>query len=446
MKKRINHLFLFFVLVFVTISLKAQETTSTFSLDQATQYAMQNSYVLFNTKQDVTIAQKKVWETITTGLPQVSASANYNWNLNLPVSLIPAEFVGGEEGEYISVKFGQDYNADFGFSVSQQVFDGSWVVGVSSAELYLNMAKQTNEKTAIDIRDAVAQAYYAVLISDRYKKVMIENLENRTRLYEETKVYYENGFREQQDVDQLRINQKNAENEVLRAERELTIAKTVLKYTMGYNLDNEIILSDELETFVLPLVEERNTVTLDLVNHIDYRIATSNFEVSDKLFQLEKAAYLPRLDAFYSYSRTSFANKPNLFKEQWYPSSLIGFQASIPIFNSGTKRAKVQQARMELDKAENDRRYTEITLQKDYLTASAEMETAREQFLNTQENRDLAESILDKSQIKFNNGMISSAELSQQETQYINTWQQLVTSTLSLLQADISLKKAAGAL
>ena len=447
MKKQIKQIILFLFLCVVGLSLKAQEEENTgFSLDQATQYAMQNSYVLFNTKQDVTIAQKQVWETITTGLPQVSGTANYSAFLNLPVSLLPGEFFGEDPGTYIPVKFGQDYSADFGFSVSQQIFDGSWIVGVSSAELYLNLAKQANEKTTIDIRNAVAQAYYTVLISESYREVMLESLENSTRLYEETKVYYENGFREQQDVDQLRILQKNAENEVLRSERELTIAKTVLKYTMGYDLNQEIELTDDLHIFVSPLVQELNTIDLDLINHIDYRLAQSNFKVSDKLYRLEKVAYLPKLNAFYSYTRTSYGNQANLFKEEWFPSSLIGFQASIPIFNSGNKRAKVQQARIELNKAENDMHYAEITLQKNYLTASAEMETAREQFLNTQENHELAKSILDKTQIKFNNGMISSAELTQQETQYITTSQQLVSSTLSLLQANLNLKKAAGAL
>jgi outer membrane protein TolC len=447
MKKQIKQIILFLFLSVVGLSLKAQEQETTrFSLHQATQYAMQNSYVLFNTKQDVTIAQKQVWETITTGLPQVSGTANYSAFLNLPVSLLPGEFFGEDPGTYIPVKFGQDYSADFGFSVSQQIFDGSWIVGVSSAELYLNLAKQANEKTEIDIRSAVAQAYYTVLISQRYREIMLESLENSTRLYEETKVYYENGFREQQDVDQLRILQKNAENEVIRSERELIIAKTVLKYTMGYDLNQEIELVDDLDIFVSPLVQELNSIDLDLINHIDYRLAQSNFKVSEKLYKLEKVAYLPRFDAFYSYTRTSYGNKANLFKEEWFPSSLIGFQASIPIFNSGNKRAKVQQARIELDKAKNDMRYAEITLQKDYLTASAEMETAREQYLNTHENRDLAKSILDKTQIKFNNGMVSSAELTQQETQYITTSQQLVTSTLALLQADLNLKKAAGAL
>lgn len=439
----------YFLLLFAgvsTLSTQAQEEPMSFSLYEASQYAMENSYVLHNTKQDIVIAQKRVWETISTGLPQVSGTANYNAFLNLPVSLIPAEFVGGEPGTYIPVKFGQDYNSDFGLSVSQQIFDGSWIVGVSSAELYVNLSKQAHEKTEIDIRDAVSRAYYMVLISQRYQTVMGENLSNTQKLYEETKIYYENGFREEQDVDQLKILLRTAENEVIRADRELIIAKTVLKYVMGYELEMEITLTDELEAYVLPLIQKENTLNLDYNNHIDYRLAMSNFEVSDKLLKLEKSTYLPKINAFYNYSKTSYSNSANLFKEEWYPSSLVGLQATIPIFNSGQKRSKVQQAQLEREKAENDRQLTLITLQKDYLTASAEMETAIERFQNDQESRDLAQSIMDKTKIKFNEGIVSSAELSQQETQYINSFQALVASTMALLEADLKLKKAVGAL
>ncbi|WP_167604603.1 TolC family protein [Maribellus sediminis] len=447
MKTRLKRYVLLIASVFLIAEIvQAQEEQSSFNLEQAINYAMQNSYVLHNTSQDITIAQKKVWETITTGLPQVSGSANYNTFLNLPVSLIPGEFFGGEPGSYIPVKFGQDYNSDFGLRVSQQIFDGSWIVGVSSASLYVDLAKQAHEKTEIDIRNAVTQAYYMVLISQRYKEVMQENYDNTEKLYEETKVYFDNGLRESQDVDQLRILLKNAENEMLRSDRELSIAKIVLKYTMGYDLNNDIQLIDVIETFVSPLVQQQSNIQLDLLNHIDYRIATSNFQVSEKLLRFEKVAYLPSLSGFYNFSKTAYSNNANLFKEKWYPSSLIGFQASIPIFNSGMKRARVQQAQLEMDKAANEQKLAELTLQKDYLTAKADMETARERFLNDRENRDLAKSILDKSQIKFNNGMISSAELSQQESQYINNFQAMVSSTLQLLQADLNLKKAAGAL
>jgi outer membrane protein TolC len=118
----------------------------------------------------------------------------------------------------------------------------------------------------------------------------------------------------------------------------------------------------------------------------------------------------------------------------------------MPIFNSGQKMKKVQQAKIEVDKAETQRRITELTLQKDYLTAKAQMESALASFENDKENRVLAEKIRNKTNIKFDNGLSSSTELSQIETQYIDSYRALVTSILQLLQADLDLKKAVGKL
>ena len=448
MKKTINLYLLLFVLGMAAFSSQAQQNTGSFSLEEAQQYAMENSYVLHNTQNDITIAQKEVWKTITIGLPQVSGTANYNAFLNLPVSLIPGEFFGEEPGTYIPVKFGQDFNSDFGFTVNQLIFDGSYIVGVGSSQIYLNLAKHAHEKAEIDIRDAVAQAYYMVLIGMENKEVMEENLENVTRLYNETKAYYENGFREEQDVDQMRLMVKNAENEILKADREIKIAKVVLKYAMGYNLENEISLSDDIEKFLNPIIGITTLPKFDFNSHIDYRLAQTNFQVSEKLLKLEKVAYLPSLSGFYSYSKTAYGNSANLYKSSvsWFPSSLVGLQLSIPIFNSGQKMFKVKQARIEVDKAATQKRLAEITLQKDYLTASAEMESALDKFENDEENRELAEKILEKTKIKFNNGISSSTELSQIETQYIQAYGAYIGSTLQLLQSDLNLKKAIGKL
>ncbi len=428
------------------INPKAQEVTSSFSLNEAIEFAMENAYVLHNTKQDIVIAQKKVWETISIGLPQVSGTANYNAFLNLPVSLLPGEFFGGEPGTYIPVKFGQDFNSDFGFSVSQLIFDGSYIIGLGSVQLYVNLSKQQHEKTAIDIREAVTRAYYMVLVGMKYKQAMDEDLENVKKLCNETKILYENGFREEQDVDQIKLLLRNSENEVLKAEREITISKVVLKYTMGFNLDTEIALNDNIEKFLAPLIAAPNKLQFDFNQHIDYRLATSNFQVSQKLVGIEKVAYLPKLSGFYNYSKSAYSNDANVFssKTAWYPSSLVGLQLTMSIFNSGQKRSKVQQARIEVEKAEVLRKLTEQTLQKDYLTAVAQMESALESFDNDSENRELAEKIRQKTKIKFDNGISTSTELSQIETQYINAYRALVTSTLQLLQSDLYLKKATG--
>ncbi len=447
MTKTIKLYLLFCFMSWYAFSTEAQTPERAFSLEEAKQYAMQNSYVLHNSSLDVVKAQKEVWKTITTGLPQISGTANYNMFLNLPVSLIPAEFFGGEAGTYQAVKFGQDYSSDFGFTVNQMIFDGSYIVGVGSSQIYLNLAKQTAEKSEIDIREAVTQAYYMVLTGEANKKVMQENLANVQEMYKETQAYYDNGFREEQDVDQMKLMVKNAETEVVKANREITIAKVVLKYAMGYNLEKEIALSDSLNQFVNPLAAGKDAHTgFDFSKHIDYRLAQTNFQVSEKLLKLEKVAYLPRLNGFFSYTKTAYGNKANLFSSDvsWFPSSLIGFQLSVPIFNSGEKMLKVQQAKIDLDKIATQRKQEEVTLQKDYLTAVADMESALERFENDKENRELAEKILDKTKIKFKNGISSSTELSQMETQYIESHGAYISSTLQLLQSNLKLQKATG--
>ncbi|NQU88259.1 MAG: TolC family protein [Mariniphaga sp.] len=447
MKNKIKIYLLIFT-VLLTIGATAQNQATEFSLEEAQQYAMKNSFILQNSNMDITSAQKKVWETITMGLPQVTGSANYNAFLNIPVSLLPGEIFGGEPGSYIPVKFGQDYNSDYGISVSQLLFDGSYIVGIGSSKLYLNMAKQSHEKNEIDIRDAVAQAYYYVLIGKENKKVMEENLVNTEKLYEETVAYFDNGFREEQDVDQMKLLVKNAENEILKAEREIKISKVVLKYSMGFDMETEVDLTDDLDNFLNPLIVGTSNDQLDISNHIDYRMSVSNYLASEKLLNLEKAAFLPSLSAFYSYSKTAYGNQHNLFKSSvsWFPSSLVGLQLSVPIFSSGKRISKVKQAQIELDKANNLKLLTEQTLQKDYLTAQANFESAIEKYDNDTENRELAEKIKNKAKIKFQNGISSSTELSQLETQYIQAYGSYIGSALQLLQADLSLKKAKGKL
>lgn len=439
---------LLFAVMAVAVMAMSQEEKTAFSLEEALKFAEKNSYVIKNSANDVAIARKKVWETISIGLPQVSGSAAYNAFLNLPVTLLPGEFFGQPAGTYVPVKFGQDFNSDYGINVSQLIFDGSYIIGVGSTKLYVNLAKQRYEKTTIDIREAVTQAYYLVLTAKQFKTVMEDNLANVQKIYYETKAMYENGFREEQDVEQIQLLLRNAESEVSKAEREIRVSKVVLKYAMGYDVEKDIELTDDIRTFLAPVENPRQPLSLDLNRHIDYRLAAGNFEASKKLLGVEKSEYLPKLSAFYTYNKNAFGNDANLFNSSttWYPSSIVGLQVTLSIFNSGQKHSRVQQAKIELDKAENNIRLTEQTLQKDYLSALAELESARETFRNSKENRELAERIRSKTKIKFDNGISTSTELTQIENQYIDAYRALVSSTLQLLQADLKLKKVAGML
>jgi outer membrane protein TolC len=121
-----------------------------------------------------------------------------------------------------------------------------------------------------------------------------------------------------------------------------------------------------------------------------------------------------------------------------------GLNLSVPIFSAGNKIAKVNQTRIELQKAENDQKQAIQTLQKDYLTAVADLESAIDQFNNTSDNKELAKRIYDKSKIKYNNGIITSSDLAVTESQFITAQANWVSSAMQLFTAKINYDKAIG--
>ncbi|WP_159521694.1 TolC family protein [Sunxiuqinia indica] len=460
MKTKTKQLFILLLFLIASSGVKAQDELE-FTLAEAQEYALSNSYVIRNSKLDVDAAKKKVWETIAMGLPQVSGTSNYTKNIDaakspMPVAIIPRDFwseLGIPEDTPLDgtfpISFAQKFNADYGFKIDQLIFDGSYIVGVNSAKIYLQMAAQTKEKTEIEIKQAVAQSYFLVLAAEENLKVMKENLKNSEKLESDTKALYENGFTEEQDVDQMRLLVQKAENEILKAEREIRVSRMVLKYTMGVDVEESIVLTQPLTEFLNPLLDgEENLGGFDYSSHIDYRMLDTQRQLSMKELRLAQAAYLPRLTAFYNWSKMSFGDNANLYKSSvpWYKSSMFGFNLSIPIFTSGQQMAKVQQAKFSYQQSENEQALAEQTLKKDYLSAVADIESAIDQYRNDIDNKKLAKKIYDKTTIKYNNGISSSVELSQTETQYIQSQGAWVASVIQLLNSKITLEKAIGKL
>ena len=164
-------------------------------------------------------------------------------------------------------------------------------------------------------------------------------------------------------------------------------------------------LTDQLDDFLQPiLAEDEHVPGFDHSIHIDYRMLDTQREASQKLLLLEKSAYLPKISAFYNWNKSSFGDSANLFKSSvpWFKSSMLGVNISVPIFSAGERIAKVRQAEFAYEKSVNDQKLAVQSLQKDYLTAVADVESAVDQLKNDEDNKMLAKKILDKTVIKYN--------------------------------------------
>lgn len=420
-----------------------------FGLADAVSYAENHAYEVISTGYELQQAKKQIWETIAIGLPQVSAEANYNDNLEVQTSLLPAEIMGGEQGKYVPVKFGQQYTADASITATQLIFDGTYIVGLKASKVYYQLSEDKMEKVKEGIREAVTQAYFYVLAAEENYETLKENLANSQKIYEEAKAYYEAGLREDTDADQAALSVSSIESKVGEAKRSIEVARTTLKFLMGIDVNTTIELESSLDDLIATtLLKTQQNVGLQWTDHIDYRILDTQHKAQQLVVRKEKASYLPTLSAFYRYGKNTSTDEWNVFDKNtdWFNSSILGLKLSLPIFSSGMRASRVKQQKLELARVENQMNQKIQELERNKLMANSNFETAKANYLTSEKSKNLAKKIYEKTKLKYTEGVSNSFELSQNEEQYLQAHTGYIGAMLELLEANLAYEKAVGSL
>ncbi|MEI6575367.1 MAG: TolC family protein [Bacteroidota bacterium] len=455
---------LFFLLVssgFGTSLLAQNGKVKEFTLKEAQEYAVKNHYVVRNSKLDVDIAKKKIWETIAIGLPQANGSVKYQDYLDIPTTLMP-DFISPAvysvnehnfgltptvpqgEAQYFPVQFGIQHNLSYGATLTQLIFNGQYIIGVQGSKAYLLYNEQNLEKSVIDVRQNVSLSYMGLAIQKENKRLLIKGKDLVSKTLYETKEQYKNGFVEDIVVDQLQLNLTNLESTINAVSRQIEVADKLLKFQIGLDISDSIILTDSigslLKTIQLEPVVKTN---FKLEDHIDYRLTETNEKLSFLNKRLAQANYLPSIAGFYSYSRSAMSNTfSNLFSDSPYPTSMVGITIDVPIFSSGMKHFKVQQAQLALEKARNIKEAAGQALTLDAEVARTTFNTSLDNYFKENDNLKLAVNIYKKTDQKFKEGVSGSTDITTAYNQLLNTQTAYYQSIFNLLNAKIKLDKA----
>lgn len=413
---------------------------TTFSLQEAVEFAVQNNLNAENARLDITSADQRVWETAASGLPQVNASAVYNNNLSLATTLIP-DFLG-DPNDKIEIQFGTKHYATAGINASQLLFSGQYIVGLQTAKLFKEYTRKNMELTEQQVSEAITQGYHLVLLAENTLEALKGNSQNMKSIYNETKSMFEAGFVEANDVDQLEITLTDLENAVLSMERQVVASRSLLKYQMGLQLDQEIVLTDKLYDLVSDLnFEMLMGYELDVSSNINYQLLNDQEKLAQMDLKLKKTEYMPNLSAFVSLDYTAQRDEFNLFSsdEDWYKASALGFSLNVPIFSSGMRMAGVAQKRIAYEKAKNSREFAAQGLEVEFMQARYDLATAFEKYNREKRNLELTQKVVANTEIKYNEGMVSSLELTQVNDQYLQTLSSYTSAMVELLNAKTTL-------
>lgn len=420
-----------------------QELPEQVSLEQAVAFGKDNNRQILNANREVQRAYKERWSTIAIGLPQVRANASYQNFIELPTSLIPAQFFGGKEGEFAEVQFGTPQTVVAGVTLDQLIFDGSYLVGLEATKVYLAISENILEKTMLEIRKSIISTYSSILLVQENIKFLKKNRNSLEANLNEVRELFRNGFEEEESVEQLRLTLSGIETQLRYAQNTEKITFNMLKLLIGYPTTTPLTLTDTLETLTTEgLFEEKFDTNPNLSGNIDIKIATNNLKSESLLFKFEKSKNLPRLSAFINGNYTGNSETFSFTESQqkWFGASLFGINLNVPVFSSLNRRSQSQKAKIAVDQAQTTLEETEERINIEFQAAQNEYRLAVETYFTNKENLALASRIEEKNQSKYFEGLSSSFELRQAQLQLYTAQNNYITAIQNVIQKKLNLE------
>ena len=437
---------LLIILLFIASIANSQENQKnvSYSLEEAINHALTNNYTAINAERDIAAAKQKKWETTAMGLPQINGNLDFQNNIELQKSLIPAQFFGGNPGEFREVAFGTKNNMNARTTLSQLLFDGSYIVALQASKTYLKFYQNAKQKTAVDIREMVINAYGNVLLADESISILEKNKAILEKTLFETTEIYKNGLIEEENVEQLQITLSSVKSNLNNVKRLLDISSKMLKITLGLSIDDNLILTDKLDKLTLTNLDTSFSKTdFAIEKNVNYQMAL-NFQEQRKLeYKLQRTKALPSLSASVNFGYNAFGNEFQFFtsNQRWLNYSNVGVNLNIPIFSSLARSARTQQAKIAYEKAKTDLLETSQRLTLQYDNAKSQYEFSIEEYATAKTNLNLAERIEKKQQIKFTEGLSSSFDFSEAQRQLYAAQQNYLQSMVNIINKKAALEK-----
>ena len=252
-------------LLLFTSLVHAQENK--FSLQQAIDYALTNQSNVKNAMYDEKIANQKVNELTGLGTPQINGEASINKFIEIPTSFLPdfitpltyqalksenlvtqqrVDEIINRGTVFFPVKFGQEFTASAGVTVTQLIFDGGYLAGLQASRAYREFSRKQTQQTKIETAVTVTKAYYNVLVSQQRLALVNKNVERLKKLRNDINATYAAGFVEKLDFDRVDLTYNNITVQQANAKRIAELSYALLKFQMGMDVNAPIELTDSL--------------------------------------------------------------------------------------------------------------------------------------------------------------------------------------------------------
>jgi len=433
--------------LFLLTSLAAN--AQSFSLKQAVDYGITHQVQVKNSQIDLQNASAKINEIKAMGLPQVNGSVALTNNIVLQRAFIPAKIFNpaAADGELIAAKFGVDNSGFASMSLSQLVFDGSYLLGLKASSVYKELSVKSVTQSKQQVAENVTKAYYGILVNEKRIGLLSLNLARLDTLLKETRELNKQGFVEKIDVQRLDVQANNLRTELENVNRLQELSYSLLKFQMGYPMEEPIRVTESLEKIELATFNTNAAGDFSYTNRIEYSILQTQENLAELDLKSIKAGYLPRLVLNANYGYNAGANAfSDLMTKQWFDNAAVTVALQIPIFDGFSKKYKAVQSENNLQKVRQSYGLLKSSIDLQRSQANITLKNALESMKEQKSNLDLANEISRVTRVKYQQGVGSNLEVLNAESSIKESQANYFTALYNALIAKVEVEKANGTL
>lgn len=412
------------------------------SLDECLQMALSNNENLKNSILEENVSKMTSREYLSVGFPQIQFETGLKYNFEIQKSLIDiSKFMPGvPEGTEQEVSFGQKYDGIMDLGINQMIFNGSYFVGLAASKALIELSEKQTVRTKVDIIESVNKAYYVVLNTKERLSLVNSNLDRIESLLNDTEILYENGFVEKLDVDRIKVSYNNLNAEKIKAERLYDLSLSVLKFQIGFPVNDKLSVKGSIEDVILS-VNEYDIQSFDYSDRIEHSILNTNKRLKSYDLKNNRSQFLPQIYANLSYGYNTSSSEYDLFfnSNRWKNYGTVGLQVIVPIFDGFNKRSKINRSKIVVQQVENQIKFLERSIDLQINQNYIELKNAIESLNVSKDNLVLANEVYNVSEKKYKEGVGSNLEvldsnnaLKTAQTNYYNAYYQAIISKINL--------------
>jgi outer membrane protein len=403
------------------------------TLQECVRYALTHQPLVRESKIDEEIAERTIQGKLADWFPQLNLNFNVQHNPQLPVAI-----VGGTP-----INQGLANSSNIQFTASQALFNKDVLLASTSASDVRTFANQRTSSAKIDVVVNVSKAYYATLATKQQIALLDESVLRLEQSYKDAYTKYQGGIVDKTDYMRALIALNNVKAERKQAQELLKARYAALKEQMGYPAEANLeITYDSSQVMSEALVDTTQSVTYD--NRIEFQLLQTQKRLQEDNLNYYKWSFFPSLSAYGGYTINYQNSLFDPLYNQSYPSSYVGLQLSIPLFQGGKRIQQIKQASLQVDRYDEDLLLLTNNINTQFAGASANYKSNLNNYAVLTENLQFAEDVYRTIQLQYKAGTKSYLEFITAETDLRSAQVNRINALYQLLVSKLDVQKALG--